>query len=56
MLRDKRIEEMRDVLEQRMRHLAYQLSRIDCDDPRFESLVEGMFRLGELVKQLDADR
>ena len=49
MLRDKHVEEMRDALEQRRRELTCQLGRIDCDDPRFESLVEEMFRLGELV-------
>ena len=56
MLRDQHVEEMRDALEQRMRELTCQLGRIDCDDPRFESLVEEMFRLGELVKELDPDR
>lgn len=55
MLRDRHVEEMRDAPEQRMRELAYQLGRIDCDDPRFESLVEEMFRLGELTQQLDAN-
>ena len=56
MLRDKAAEEMRDTLQQRMRELAHQLGRIDPDDPRFELLVEEMFRLGELAKQLEADR
>jgi hypothetical protein len=56
MLRDKTVEEMRDALQQRMRELAWQLGRIDPDDPRFQPLVKEMFRLGELAKQFDADR
>ena len=56
MLREKAAEEMRDAVQQRMRELAYQLGRIDPDDPRFEPLVEEMFRLSELAQRLDAHR
>ena len=55
MQQDKAAEERYDELQRRMHEIACEIGRLDSDDPRFELLVEEMFRLGELTKQFEKD-